>query len=1078
MIRLSFAILLFLASGLEGNGQTPAIENYAVRKAAISKAIAEEDFSTALPLLERQLSALTSTEAYDSLFNYVYDYGLTLWKTEGSATAADKTDQLLNTIFLHDTDTLHWLKALSHGSNIFYELRDNEKRDRVDLQFLTLAEECSKASHLQRSSGHYNMGFNFLEVGRAEQALFHFRKAVEVIDTSDNEANDRLVNSYNALGAALWRTGYMAEAKAAFNNCIRFIDRLENEYERLGNRSNCLGNLSLIFQDEGQLITAKRYLLTAIEDRKKALQIGDDPFQNQQHQRMLASNFRNLAAIYLNMGDYSRALSITEGLFKMQQDLYGPDHPGMAMTDESFGSIYLNMGNTSKALEYLKRYLDYCEANYGHESFITADVYKRIGQAYAQDDQHLAAVEAFSEAIAIYRQLDEDGMQQSLPGCFAQRSSAYQQLNFKEKALADSRQVILLLQKQREAYDPILGEAYLRRSRLLRNFKMQDAAEQSLDSALTILRAYRKNLRKGQEIVSQDPVLFLPEAYVEKARSTLERAAPNNEHQAALYLDSALAILRNSKNIYDGQEAQLELYGGHQPAFHLAQDLCFKQYQKTFEPLFLKKMLNLSEESKTLLLRRQLQGIGSVQFYQVPDSIVNHERNLLAQLNGRIPLESGTDYQQLEESYNELRKHIAENYPDYYRFQIDERTATLEDIRTELLGQDRTLVQYIASEEKHYALVVNPNSEYLIELSTEKLPMLIEHFNQRITDLKLEPFVETSQALFHILIEPIEDLIATKELLIVPDERLFSINFETLIRPMGQKSPHYLIYDYTFSYLLSATTAVNFKRLDREGEKNLLALAPGFSDELKLSYLQNHRDTLAVDEPYLHYLQQPFAVRSAQQVANLMSGNAFTGEGATEKRFKEEASQYRVIHLGTHTEINNTSPMLSRLILAKNPEATNSDDDGYLHVYEIYNLSLRAELAVLSACETGVGQEHPTEGVLSLSQSFAYAGCPSIVMSLWQIDEKTSSTIIETFYRELRNGRTKNEALRKAKLTYLSKNTGELSAPYFWAGMVLLGNTEAIIKPSKNYLWFSIAAALLLLVVFVRTRTVKQAKAS
>jgi len=114
-----------------------------------------------------------------------------------------------------------------------------------------------------------------------------------------------------------------------------------------------------------------------------------------------------------------------------------------------------------------------------------------------------------------------------------------------------------------------------------------------------------------------------------------------------------------------------------------------------------------------------------------------------------------------------------------------------------------------------------------------------------------------------------------------------------------------------------------------------------------------------------------------------------------------------------------------------------------------------------------VGKRQISEGVLSIAHSFAYAGCPSVIMSLWQIDEKTSAGIIEDFYNNLSDEMPKSDALRLAKLNYLKKAKNELAAPYFWAGMVLVGNTDPIEKTSHNFWWWLVPVILIILILAV-----------
>jgi CHAT domain-containing protein len=158
--------------------------------------------------------------------------------------------------------------------------------------------------------------------------------------------------------------------------------------------------------------------------------------------------------------------------------------------------------------------------------------------------------------------------------------------------------------------------------------------------------------------------------------------------------------------------------------------------------------------------------------------------------------------------------------------------------------------------------------------------------------------------------------------------------------------------------------------------------------------------------------------------------------------------------------MNATSPMYSRLVLSKSGVAVDSEADGYLHAYEIYELDLRAQLAVLTACETGIGKNEDGEGVRSLGYSFAYAGCPSLVMSLWKIDEKVSSEIISRFYEYLAEGMPKHLALRQAKLDHLANSPEELTSPYYWAGMVLVGDVSPLEVGSfwGQWRWWVLAA--------------------
>ncbi len=201
------------------------------------------------------------------------------------------------------------------------------------------------------------------------------------------------------------------------------------------------------------------------------------------------------------------------------------------------------------------------------------------------------------------------------------------------------------------------------------------------------------------------------------------------------------------------------------------------------------------------------------------------------------------------------------------------------------------------------------------------------------------------------------------------------------------------------------------------------------------------------------------------EISNILPGKIFLGENASEENFKKYAPNAAIIHLATHTVINEDEPMYSKLIFSSKDTTS---EDGLLHTYELYNLYLNANLAVLSACNTGTGKLIHGEGIMSLARGFMYAGCPGIVMSLWPVDDKSTSGIMSEFYSGISEGLNKETALRTAKLNYL-KNAGDIkSAPYYWAGFVLIGDTSPVkLKKSRLLFYWLIPLFFLTGVAFV-----------
>lgn len=160
-------------------------------------------------------------------------------------------------------------------------------------------------------------------------------------------------------------------------------------------------------------------------------------------------------------------------------------------------------------------------------------------------------------------------------------------------------------------------------------------------------------------------------------------------------------------------------------------------------------------------------------------------------------------------------------------------------------------------------------------------------------------------------------------------------------------------------------------------------------------------------------------------------------EKATEGNFRSAGLRdYLYLHLATHGFVNEANSGLSGLILAQD---STSSDDGILHLGEIYNLEMNADLVVLSACETGLGQIARGEGIIGLTRGFLYAGAQNLLVSLWQVNDQTTADLMVDFYDRMLAGSSKAGALREAKLALIKRHP-EDAKPYYWSPFVLIGN--------------------------------------
>jgi CHAT domain-containing protein len=176
----------------------------------------------------------------------------------------------------------------------------------------------------------------------------------------------------------------------------------------------------------------------------------------------------------------------------------------------------------------------------------------------------------------------------------------------------------------------------------------------------------------------------------------------------------------------------------------------------------------------------------------------------------------------------------------------------------------------------------------------------------------------------------------------------------------------------------------------------------------------------------------PFAEKEARAIADLFGVKPLIGKAATESAVREQVSQANILHLAAHGEFNPVAPLNSLIALA--PDDNN---DGWLTVGETYGLNLKkTDLVVLSACETNLGDLSKGDELVGLTRALIFAGTPSVIASLWQVEDAATSLLMERFYTHLKDGMGKAESLRQAQLEVRE----EYPNPYYWSAFVLSGD--------------------------------------
>ncbi len=381
----------------------------------------------------------------------------------------------------------------------------------------------------------------------------------------------------------------------------------------------------------------------------------------------------------------------------------------------------------------------------------------------------------------------------------------------------------------------------------------------------------------------------------------------------------------------------------------------------------------------------------------------------------------------------------------------------------QLLDERTVMLSYSLGETSSYVFAVSRDGFQPVRLdgSSKEIGQEVEQLLAAITDRKPNEFRRLSVRLYERLIQPAGELLKGKsELIIVADGALHRLPFEVLLSPSARQITQldwgklpYLVRNYAISYSPSASVLAGLQNYHNEaaaGQKEFVA----FADPIYEPEVQGAGSVIAMatrsargDDGQWKFNRLVHSKTEAEGIARLFpkgQADVFHGARATEENAKTPGlmGRYRMIHFAAHGLINPNRPRFSGIVLSQlksnKPEQKTQPEDGILQAYEIFNLKLNADLVVLSACETGLGKEVNGEGLMGLTRAFIYAGTPSVVVSLWKVDDEESSSLMIHFYTHLKSGKSKSEALRQAQLDLIGRGR----APYFWAPFVLIGKAK------------------------------------
>lgn len=282
-----------------------------------------------------------------------------------------------------------------------------------------------------------------------------------------------------------------------------------------------------------------------------------------------------------------------------------------------------------------------------------------------------------------------------------------------------------------------------------------------------------------------------------------------------------------------------------------------------------------------------------------------------------------------------------------------------------------------------------------------------------------------------LLLPAQQQLEGKTSLCIIPDGDLWELPFQALLTPLNK----FLVEDHSISYAPSLVVLRDMRMRRRSAQMPSTLLAIGNPTIVPESVPPG---AIALGGSFQPLPSGEAEVRDIARLFGTSRSTVLIGRRATEDSFKTSAARARVLHFATHGVLNNASPLYSYLMLAQ----TNSPgaEDGILEAWELMQMNLKADLAVLSACETGRGRIRPGEGVIGLSWALFVAGVPTTVVSQWKVESGSTALLMRTFYQYWRDGQSPASSLQAAARQLLGNN--RYSHPFFWAPFVAVGNAQ------------------------------------
>ncbi|MGB5262140.1 MAG: CHAT domain-containing tetratricopeptide repeat protein [Lutimonas sp.] len=906
----------------------------------------------------------------------------------------------------------HFDKAYQMATDLLQKLKQTHSAD--DL----LAKTYYTLSNVEISLGEYENA-----IVTAHRSLALFKKVNDSL---------KIASAFNRIGVGYY---FLYD----YDSTQYYYKRSYDLKKKLGADSNEMAvsayNLAIAYEDLSKVDEALSLYLEAEEYLLK----------NPERLSFLSDVYIGLAHLYNYNQEITKAEFYAEKAMDVGIKSYGEFNPNMTFVYTNYANILSVKGKYKKAIEMLERALEIRRNTYGINHKWTSEAHYDLARVLMKDEQSEKAEIHLLEAIEIAKNT------KNLPN-LAMAENTLAKLYVREEIKPE--RVIPLLENSTKINREIYGDTYLQIAEnyiYLASFAKNNKNEKLFRSALE--EVYKNvNYEKKNLNYVYTPFEIL-EALTLEGEWLLDRFEENGRiellHQHMELLEEQIRLIDFAKNNYSSEHAKIMVANDYHKVFEGGIKTCWLLYESTGDIKYANKAFSLSDRNRNHLL---LQGFTQEKLwrsYGVPDELLELEQILKRELSAMnmaiYDLRSKeaeikdlgnllSDRLKLNRRLDSLQKKIQEDYLKKAKLPNQELTL---DFVADHLPEDTQLISYFLGEEDVFTFLVSRNRiDFVKNAEAEKISKTVEDF--QLSLLEKENLNEVGKSLYQSLLKGKMDEKA-EYLVIIPDRELNYIPFEALV----DQDNDYLVQHFNISYASSVRLflEVNRPEFTYELSNYWIGYAPDFKDDRSISS----------------------STTEVERIGNLMSGDIFNGKDCSKENFFKHSHDYSIQHLATHGELDSLDYTMNKLNFI----------DSKLTSSEISVAGIKANLAVLSACFTGFGVIEKGEGVMSLARAFHLSGVPSVVMSLWKVPDRETEELMVRFYGELKKGKNKSLALRKAKLTYLDNNRdATLAHPYFWAGFVVNGNTEPLPQPFEisGYLLGGLVLALTLLLLYFKNR--------